>query len=238
MRAFYIQEAYLESQDIPRLDPKSNKTRVLCLLFSTLSQLPGSMTAILFANLIDAAPFVKQYQRGRFEGIHEGDTVQDDKITLTITGSGKIKSTLRTERLLNVERVEKIIHPGSCSSLNEDFAVGSLLGISQVYEGDRVELSSPTYPRMPLEVPFEGLRKATLVTQDHTFTQESEQSYWQRIADLRDNTSYAIAYVSATRGIPCHILKIVTAIQKDQDAHASNTEEFMSNLAQYLISTF
>lgn len=195
------------------------------------------MTAILFANLIDAAPFVKLYQRGRFEGVQEGDTVQDDKITLTITGSGKIKSTLRTERLLNVERVERIIHPGSCSSLNQDFAPGSLLGISQVYEGDRVELSSPTYPRMPIEAPFEGLKTATLVTQDHTITQESEQSYWQRIADLRDNTSYAIAYVAATRGIPCHILKVVTSIQGDENTPLASQEEYLGNLAQYLVST-
>ena len=192
------------------------------------------MTAILFANLIDAGPFIKQYQRGRFNGIEEGDIVQDGQITLTITGSGKIKSTLQTERLLRTEKIDKIIHPGSCLSLNSAYEPGAVLGISQVYEGDRVELSSPTYPRMPLEVPFSEIKTATLVTQDHTFTKESDQSYWQRIADLRDNTSYAVAYVSATRGIPCHVIKVVT--QALLDSESPQKEELIRNLASYLIS--
>jgi len=196
------------------------------------------MTAIVFANLQDASPFLKQYERGRFEGIQEGETVQDSQVTLSITGSGKIKSTLRIERLLQSEDISKIIHPGSGFSLKADISPGTILGISQVYEGDRVELSSPTYPRMPLEVPFEGLSTATLVTQDHTFSEESEQSYWQRIADLRDNTSYAIAYVAATRGIPCHILKVVTSSVGDDPKEKMDNEELLGNLAKYLVSTF
>ena len=195
------------------------------------------MTAIVFANLLDATPFLKYYERGRFEGIQEGDTVQDKLITVTITGSGKIKSTLRTERLLQSEVIEKIIHPGSGSSLTTDIAVGTILGISQVYEGDRVELSSPTYPRMPLEMPFKDLSTATLVTQDHTFAAESDQSYWQRIADLSDNTSYAVAYVAATRGIPCHVLKVVTSTLDGDSQKDSEPSDFSSSLAQYLISS-
>ena len=53
------------------------------------------MTAIVFANLVDASPFLKLYQRGRFEGLEEGDTAQDSDLTVIITGSGKIKSTLQ-----------------------------------------------------------------------------------------------------------------------------------------------
>ena len=195
------------------------------------------MTAIVFANLLDATPFLKYYERGRFEGIEEGDTVQDKLITVTITGAGKIKSTLRTERLLQAEAIDKIIHPGSGSSLSSDIAMGTILGISQVYEGDRVELSSPTYPRMPLEMPFKNLQTATLVTQDHTFAAENDQSYWQRIADLSDNTSYAVAYVAATRGIPCHILKVVTSTLDGDKQTNTDTSDFLSTLAQYLIST-
>ena len=195
------------------------------------------MTALVFANLLDAAPFLKSYERGRFEGVQEGDTVQDSQVTVTITGSGKIKSTLRTERLLQSEAVDKIIHPGSGSSLNPEISIGTILGISQVYEGDRVELSSPTYPRMPLEVPFSGIQTATLVTQDHTFAAENDQSYWQRIADLSDNTSYAVAYVAATRGIPCHVLKVVTSTLNGDTSKNADGRELMDILAQFLIST-
>ena len=170
------------------------------------------MIAVVFANEEEANPFLKYYQRGRFSGLHEGDTVQDNQTIVTVTGAGKIKSTLRTERLLQSERVERLIHPGTCLALNDKITLGSILAVNQVYEGDRVELSAPTYPRMPLESPFPQYANASLVTQDHSLTQESEQSYWQRIADLSDNTSYAIAYVAATHGIPCHVIKIVTTI--------------------------
>ena len=174
------------------------------------------MIAVVFANEEEANPFLKQYQQGRFSGLHEGDTVQDNQIIVTVTGPGKIKSTLRTERLLQSDRVKRLIHPGTCLALNEKIGLGSILAVNQVYEGDRVELSAPTYPRMPLESLFPQYASATLVTQDHSLTQESEQSYWQRIADLSDNTSYAIAYVAATHGIPCNIVKVVTNILSQQ----------------------
>ena len=194
------------------------------------------MIAIVFANELDAKPFLKLYQRGRFEGVHEGDIVQDNLITLTVTGPGKIKSTLQTERLLHTQSFSRIIHPGTCSALNPKIEPGEILGISQVYEGDRIELTTPTYPRMPLDVPFELVSQATLVTQDHPLNEESEQTYWQRIADLSDNTSYAVAYVAATRGTPCHIIKIVTeqlSIQSDKPQQP--IQEEVTKLAEYLI---
>src|SRR5690606_20438374 len=95
----------------------------------------------------------------------------------------------------------------------------------QVFEGDRIELAAPTYPRMPLEAPFEGLTTGTLVTQDHTIQGASEHTYWQRIADVIDMTGYAIAYVSAMHGVPCHIVKVVSGLIGREDAQLKRTLE-------------
>ena len=115
------------------------------------------MIAVVFANEEEAHPFLKYYQRGRFSGLHEGDTVQDSQTIVTVTGPGKIKSALRTERLLQSENVTRLIHPGTCAALNDNIPIGTIRAISQVYEGDRVELSAPTYPRMPLETQFAAI---------------------------------------------------------------------------------
>ncbi|MFK7844234.1 MAG: 5'-methylthioadenosine nucleosidase [Rhodothermales bacterium] len=182
------------------------------------------MIAFLFATEQEARPFLKSYERGRFDGLPEGEVVSDDHILVAITGVGKIKAALRTERLLRSEKVKRIVHPGTCTSLNDTLALGTLVGASQVFEGDRIELSAPTYPRMPLEMPFK-IGKGTLVTQDHTPQAESEQSYWQRIADMSDMTGYAVAFVAATYGVQCNIIKAVTGYMYEEDSKLQQTLE-------------
>lgn len=168
------------------------------------------MIGIVFATEEEALPFLNRYQRGRFSGLTDGETLSDDHLLVSLTGVGKIKATLRTERLLHQHRLTRLLHVGTCTALREDLVSGVLVAASQVFEGDRVELATPTYPRMPLEVPFKDLSRVTLVTQDHTVQGQEERSYWQRIADISDMSGYAIAYVAATHGVPCHIVKVVT----------------------------
>ncbi len=182
------------------------------------------MIAFVFATEREARPFLKKYERGRFDGLPEGEMASDDHILIAVTGVGKIKAALRTERLLRSEKLTRIVHPGTCTSLNTEFQLGDIVGASQVFEGDRIELSAPTYPRMPLEVPFE-VKTGTLVTQDHSPQEESEQSYWQRIADLSDMTGYAVAYVAATYGVPCNIVKVVTGFMYKEDEKLHQTLE-------------
>src|SRR5690606_37872626 len=80
-----------------------------------------------------------------------------------------------------------------------------------------------TYPRMPLEVPFDDLPQGTLVTQDHLLQGTSEHTHWQRIADMTDMTGYAVAYVTATYGIPCHIVKVVAGRAQQEDRQFRKT---------------
>jgi nucleoside phosphorylase len=194
------------------------------------------MIAILFATHQEARPFLKQYERGRFDGLHEGETVSDDHILVSVIGVGKIKAALRTERLLQSEKIDQLLHPGTCTSLNADFGLGRLVGTSQVFEGDRIELSAPTYPRLPLEIPVESMPSGTLVTQDHIPSEASEQSYWQRIADFSDMTGYAVAYVTATYGIPCYIVKVVTGMMYAQNDNLQRTlDRAYETLATFLL---
>ncbi len=194
------------------------------------------MTGIIFATEEEAKPFLHAYRRGRFEGLTEGETQHDDDVLISLTGSGKIKATLRTERLLQHYRLQRILHAGTCTSLSEDFNVGSLVAASQVFEGDRIELAAPTYPRMPLETPFADLSTATLVTQDHTIQPGSEHTYWQRIADVIDMTGYAIAYVSAMHGTPCQIVKVVSGrIGIDDNQLKRTLEQANQAMSNWLI---
>jgi nucleoside phosphorylase len=168
------------------------------------------MIGIVFSTEEEAHPFLAKYERGRFDGLGESESFHDDKILVSILGVGKIKGALRTERLLQTHKVSTLIHAGTCTALNDKLKIGSVVSVAQVFEGDRIELSAPTYPRMPLAVTFEKQEQVTLVTQDHTVHGATELSYWQRIADVTDMTGYAAAYVSATHGISCQILKVVS----------------------------
>jgi len=193
------------------------------------------MIGILFSTLEDAQPFLATYQRGRFDGLHEGDHTHDGDILVSILGVGKIKGTLRSDRLLREKGVSSLIHAGTCTGLSDKFQTGDLVSVTQVFEGDRIELSAPTYPRMPLGHLFPDLPDGILVTQDHTVEGASELSYWQRIADLSDMTGYPVAYVAATHGMPCHILKAVAGrMGVDDPDFRKNLTAVRSKLGAYL----
>ncbi len=203
------------------------------------------MLGIVFATLAEAQPFLQKYERGRFDGLSEGDSQHDDCCLVTIVGIGKIKATLRTERLLHQQKLSKIIHVGTCTALTDEIKLGTIVAASQVFEGDRIELAAPTYPRMPLTVPFDDVPQYTLVTQDHTVQGATELSYWQRIADMSDMTGYAVAYVAATHGVPCHIVKIVSGHMGVEDKNLRKTLAtsydkmaiFLNNRVQELLTT-
>ena len=193
------------------------------------------MIGIVFSTKEEAQPFLAKYQRGRFDGLGEGESFHDDTLLVSILGVGKIKGALRTERLLKSYKLKVLIHGGTCTALNDKLKTGSVVAVSQVFEGDRIELSAPTYPRMPLTVSLDKLEKVTLVTQDHTVQGATELSYWQRIADVSDMTGYAAAYVAATHGIECQILKVVSGHMGVDDVNFRKTLSAAHNtLADFL----
>lgn len=171
------------------------------------------MIALLFSTEDEAAPFLQKYERGRFEGLAVGDALYDDHLLVTITGSGLIKTTLNTERALRhftgTLPLKRVLHAGTCTALTPDLQAAAVVGVSQVLEGDRIEMSAPRYPRMPLDVPFEGLPTITLVTQNHLVEEDANRAYWSRIAQASDTAGYAVAFVAATYGLPCHLVKAV-----------------------------
>lgn len=168
------------------------------------------MIGILFASIEEGRAFLNRYERGRFDDLTEGEVQHDGTIAVSIIGTGKVKATLRTERFLQSFAVERVIEAGLCTALKSDIAPGAVVAIEQVFEGDRIELAAPSYPRMPLELLDDTIPSGTLVTQDHFAQSDDEQTYWQRIADFIDSTGYAVAYVSATHGIASSVVKVVT----------------------------
>lgn len=167
------------------------------------------MLGITFDTAEEATFFVEQYSDSRFDGLDEGEQAWVNEILVTVTGAGKIKATLNTERFLQDYDVDAVYHVGEASALGSGLEPGMVVGVTSVLEGDRVDLDSPAYPQMPLEPPSDLDDVGTLVSQDHV-AENWKESYWSRIADMRDSTGYAIAYVAAQHGTSCHIIKGIT----------------------------
>ena len=173
------------------------------------------MLGIFFSTVQEASYFLKLYKKARFEGISDGEFAHDNRIMVGITGIGKIKATLHTERFLQQLQPDRLLHLGYGTKLNLRLDSGTLVSIHQAFEGDRTDLLIPTYPKMPLSCPFPELFQGSLVTQD-AYTQTSDgRKYWERLADVSDTEGYAIAFVAASRGIPCHIVKVALGDTKE-----------------------
>ena len=183
------------------------------------------MLGIVFTTPDDASAFLSQYATDRIDRLEEGTPIALNDLLVAVTGQGKINATLATERLLQSHDLDTLVHTGTCTALNEELSVGGVVGASFVLEGDRVELDAPTYPRIPLECPFDVDAEGTLVSQDHTPDEEDGLSYWARLADVRDSTSYAVAYVAAQHGIPCHVAKAVDSHLKQETETSAEASE-------------
>jgi nucleoside phosphorylase len=191
------------------------------------------MLGIVFTTTEEATAFLHQHTDGRAEALGEGAPIQTNDLLVAVTGKGKIKATLATERLLRRHDLDAVLHTGTCTALDEGLSPEAVVGASFVLEGDRVELDAPTYPRMPLECPFDVSAEGTLVSQDHASGDPDERSYWERIADVRDETGYAIAYVAAQHGVPCHIAKVV-GTPADPETDAVSDEQAAEAIAAFL----
>lgn len=191
------------------------------------------MLGLLFTTTKEAGSFVGPYTDRRPDSLDEETPIQTDDLLIAVTGQGKIKATLATERLLRTHDVDVVLHAGTCTALTDDVSPATVVGATFVLEGDRVELDAPTYPRMPLECPYDVEVEGTLVSQDHVTGDSEERSYWERIADVRDETGYAVAYVAAQHGTPCHIVKAVRG-REDQTNTPTADEEALRALGSFL----
>ncbi len=168
------------------------------------------MIGIVFTTTEEAHPFVDRYGEGRFSELGADRPMLDDDVLVSVSGTGKIKAALHAERLCRDYDLETLVHVGTASALSDELESRTLVGVTFALEGDRIELDAPSYPRMPLDCPFDTDAEGTLVTQDHVIDESGDKSYWQRIADVNDTTGYALAYVAAQHGVPCHMAKVVT----------------------------
>jgi len=194
------------------------------------------MLGIVFTAPEEAAPFVEKHVGGRLDELEEGHHLETGGTIATVTGPGKIKATLGTERLLHQYDLDLLVHAGGATALTDEFEPGTLVGATFVLEGDRVVLDAPSYPRMPLDLPSDLSTESTLISQDHTDDENSEeQRYWERIADVRDTTGYAVAYVAAQHGVPCHIVKGIThQADAETDLGAGQQREVYEAIATFL----
>lgn len=192
------------------------------------------MLGIVFATVDEALPFLTQHIGGRPDGLEEGQSLEIGDAIVTVTGPGKINATLGTERLLQHYELDALVHAGGATALSDDLELGTLVAATSVLEGDRVALDTPVYPRMPLDPPFDLSTEGTLVSQDHTDDEDAEKrSYWERIADMRDESGYAIAYVAAQHGASCHIVKGISH-RAGTESQPSNQQEAYEAVATFL----
>jgi len=192
------------------------------------------MLGVLFSTSEEAAPFINRHIGGRSEELEGGQHLETDDVLVAVAGPGKIKATLGTERFLQQYDVDRLVHAGGATALTDDLEIGALVGATFVLEGDRVNLDAPAYPRMPLDSPFDLSTEGTLVSQDHMDDEDpAERSYWERIADMRDDAGYPVAYVAAQYGTTCHIVKGITDRVGSED-EASTQSEALQAVATFL----
>lgn len=58
-------------------------------------------------------------------------------------------------------------------------------------------------------------------------------TYWQRIADITDSVGYPLAYVAATHGVPCSIVKIVAGAA-GMDGKTPDLSALSEKMAEFL----
>jgi len=195
------------------------------------------MIGLVYTASADAAPFFKRFATGRLTGVEEGETARYGEVLVTVTGTGKVKATLYTERLLQQFNVEQVLHVGMGTGLDEAIEIGSLVAASAVLEGDRIALSAPSYPQMPLSTP-DALPTGRLVTHDHAISPETDEGYWQRLADMSDTTGYPVAYVAAQHGVPCQVVKAITGrLGHEQDDFQATLEAARHALTDFVFKT-
>lgn len=195
------------------------------------------MIAIVYTSASDATSFLERFAAGRLTGLDDGETAQYDDTIILVTGVGKVKATLHTERLLQQFDIDHLLHVGMTTALGDALEVGALVAADSVLEGDRVSLTAPAYPQMPLSTP-DDLPTGTLVTHDHAADTKDEEGYWQRLADMSDTTGYAVAYVAAQHGVSCHVVKAVTGrLGTDQDDFQQALSSAREALAEFVLQT-
>lgn len=195
------------------------------------------MLAIVYTSAADAASLLERFAAGRLTGLDEGNIVQHDETLLLVTGVGKVKATLYTERLLQQFDVNHLLHVGMTTALDDAIEVGTLVAANAVLEGDRISLTAPSYPQMPLSTP-DDLPTGRLVTHDHAADGDAENGYWQRLADMSDTTGYAVAYVAAQHGVSCHVVKAVTGrLGADPDDFQETLSAARDALADFVLQT-
>lgn len=204
------------------------------------------MIGLVFTTPHEAVPFLETYADARADALEPGAPIQVGDVMIGVTGLGKINATLRTERFLQTHNLNVLIHAGECTGLSDEMPVGTVAGMSFVLEGDRVDLDTPVYPRMPLECPLDVDAEGTLVSQDHSRddTTESEKpdedsslDYWERLADVRDETGYAVAYVAAQHGTACHIAKgVSTHVDTDRAPTDSSPQTALASVLQTFLT--
>jgi nucleoside phosphorylase len=195
------------------------------------------MIGLIYTTSADATPFFERFANGQLTGVEEGATVQYGPVLVTITGTGKVKATLYTERLLQQFDIDRVLHVGMGTGLDDAIEIGSLVAASAVLEGDRIALSAPSYPQMPLSPP-DALPTGRLVTHDHAMSPETDDGYWQRLADMSDTTGYAVAYVAAQHGIPCQVVKAITGrLGDEQDDFQETLEAARATLTDFVLET-
>lgn len=195
------------------------------------------MIGLVYTTSADAAPFFERFARGRLAGVEEGATARYGEVLVTVTGTGKVKATLYTERLLQQFDIDRVLHVGTGTGLDEAIEIGSLVAASAVLEGDRIALSAPSYPQMPLSAP-DDLPTGRLVTHDHAISPETDDGYWQRLADMSDTTGYAVAYVAAQHGVPCQVVKAITGrLGHEQEDFQATLNAARNALTDFVLET-
>ncbi len=188
---------------------------------------------IVFAHPLEAAPTIERLGALPIEGNH---LYEFDRGKILICGLGSVAAAAHTASHLN--DVDRVWNFGLAGALREDIPVGevracSLVGKHLSFPEDisyhSVRLSETAHPTLPLEPVGWALVSANYPIWDHHMRDKLSDHY-----DIVDMEGYGIATAAATRGLPCHLWKIVSDHAQNQgwpDLKA-RIEKLSTNLAE------
>lgn len=157
---------------------------------------------------------------------------ENDDVAVTISGVGKIKAALSTERLIIAYKPRIIINLGSCGLLNANYNIFDIVEIKEVIEGDHFWSGTKVFPTILLN----PNREARLVTQDHPIESEDEMDRWSKFADICDMEGYSVAKKCMDHNTHCNIVKGVT--DKAGIGDTEGTKQFEKNIPIVATSLF
>ena len=190
----------------------------------------STITGIVMATKIEAAPFLKGLQLSAIEK-KPVPIYGNNDIVLVVSGVGKTNAAIGTTHLINNYRPSRIFNLGAAGAAREAFSIGDILHVDEVIEADRPRLLSAKPVTHKPDI-LKGFTTATLATRDRPALSRNDRTAAGRFADIVDMEASAVVQACRAFGTRVFVFKIIS------DTAQNTTIEIIKNIRDMRNSLF